>query len=360
LPENGKRFSSVINEKIHLTFFWGGDSVGLEVFVMPFQMPRRSFVAVPLFHNALFGLQVPGALQSDKSFRVPVSPDEFLLSAIAAKQSLLLLAASKKPGMARLICTGTDGNVKWAWAPAQGHPYFDVLVRDTGTILLPYFVRSGREVGSYLDEVSAEGVFVRTVPLPTAPEMRELAVSADRVFAFSKDGAMVSKSLLDSSVRTSKSAHRLGETFRVYGISDRELMVVDRTDARVGWLQIESRDIEWIEIAAPEVRQSVNYFADALRRAPSSVPADSITRPPVVGAACIDSDFALYFLMQPVNRKNGASVFRIRRGKGVDRIYRIQIAANDVRPTLPHRIAVVGRSLFLVFGGGHVDHYALT
>ncbi|MEK7406002.1 MAG: hypothetical protein AAB225_12910 [Acidobacteriota bacterium] len=293
------------------------------------------------------------------SFRPPISPDEFVQNFEIANGSFLFLISSRLPGGARLVRTSPEGTVKWTWVAPSGRSYAGLGLRPSGAIVLPYFVRKGREPGGFLDELTQTGAVVRTLRLPFATAVWEFVVTGDNLLTFREDGSVVSMNLQTSAIRTLTPGLTRLESARVHVMSDSEVLIVDRLEARLGRLGLGTERCEWATLEAPELADSLRYFSERWRQSTASVQAGAVLRGPVVGASCVATDGSFYFLLQPISRVKGAVLLRARRSSGVDARLLVQLPGKDLRRLLPHWLAVVENRLFLIYGDGYVDEYQL-
>jgi len=328
-------------------------------------MLRRGFLQISCIaatFDRCLGQTRSGALSIASSFRPPIIDDEFVQCFAADKGSFLFLLTNRQSRTSRLVCTSLSGAVRWILPLLENQSYTGLGLRPSGMIVLLYFVPRGLETGTYLAEVSENErnpVMVRSLRLPFMTGVREYHVVADSLLGFRDDASVVIFDLWTSARGTLSCGVSQTESIRVHSVADSRALVVDRLEAKLGRLSLPSGPCEWSAIDSPEVTDSRNYFATRQKQF-TSLPAGAVVHPPVIGASGVARDGSLYFLVQPVDRHKGAVLLRSDLTGRVNMRYLVRLPSKDVRKLLPHWLTVAQQRMFLIYGDGHVDEYALS
>lgn len=235
----------------------------------------------------------------------------------------------------------------------------DLRCAHRGVVLVLCRVRQGLETTWVADEFTALGARMGRKHLPVSGSIVQFAGWGDRLILLRSDGSLLSVDPDGAHIASVVCGLPASEAFAVHPISHTELLIVDRSAGQLGWADAATKHCQWETLDAPEIANARSFF-DGRWRASASEGHTAGSRGFVVGASGVDSYGDFWFILQPVNRAEGAVLLRTRRSVGIVARLRLQLPAKNARPLLPTWLRVAGNTAYGICRDGYVDQYVVS
>jgi hypothetical protein len=215
-------------------------------------------------------------------------------------------------------------------------------------------VRTG---GFRVAELDPSSKTVRSFRLPDRVGSAVYCVAGKALILAHHDGAVEALPLDGSAGRRFQNVNVGSDNLEMHQLDDDHVLIVDRSGARVGLLDVQSGRASFNRIAAKEIAESAAFFAERVRQ--HTATGSRTATPLIIAASCLSPENDLLCLVGPVDRAKGALILRLRHNGDVGERMRVQLPTKDERPTLPAKMLAANGDLYLVYPSGDVDVYRI-
>jgi hypothetical protein len=292
------------------------------------------------------------------SFRIAIPEDEFVQDFVSTDNHLYFLVGSRSVPAWSLVSTAPEGAANRLWALPGGRMYAEVVLADDGRLVARYLTPRANESG--LDLLGADGAILRSMPVKTAPsDIVAICAVSDEIVLLNRDGSFDLMDPATSEMRRMSSTFPDPNFSEMRRAGNRSAVVLERTDGRVGLLNLEDDTIHLASMEAPEIARSLDRFHGWIAKQKAGG-IDRVAPPLLITAWNVDRAGSVYAIIAPIDQAKGYLVMRSDLSGRIDARFSLRMPSATARKTLPHHLGILGSKLALVYWDGNVDVYDVS
>lgn len=324
-------------------------------------MTRRSFsaflstlapAAVPLSSSA----QSTALRTPTSSSTLPVPPNHFIQHLLKVPDGFYFTVYSRSAKTTTLAHSSFTGRSSIIGQLPEDVTFYSALgIRKSGNLILPC-ARRGAGFGVREFDRSANQVRAFDLPLSAGGGVVDYSVVGDSLFMLRSGGSADVLDLNSAKITSYPSVLPEHGGVCLFPTSDRTILIVDLSNARLCSFDISNGAKSVISLNAPELTSGRQYFAGRARLKPTG--AQSAGSPLMILPSAPDGANGVYCIVYPILRKQGAPVLRFsQEGSVLDRFLIALPEETATASGLPGYLVVANESLLLVYRSGVMAMY---